>query len=70
MPDEIDIESQGGFSISFTRRLCTMDPSREADITLYFNPLIFDNEDIEPLVSISNDKHLINTHELIEIVQT
>ncbi|HKG61646.1 MAG TPA: hypothetical protein VKB05_17950 [Pyrinomonadaceae bacterium] len=64
--NEDEFAKRGGFSIAFFRRRLTINSSREGDITILFNPVVIDSDDVKSLVSISNKSVQIDAQELVQ----
>lgn len=60
------IKNMGGFSISYTKQKLTVNPKKEGDITVFFNPHYFDKEDIKGIVNLSDDSIQIDAVELYQ----
>jgi hypothetical protein len=61
--DESKFTTYGGFSISFTRETCTMNPDRVAEVTLAYNPRLFAREDVVDVIYASTDDLQINVQD-------
>jgi len=64
--DEEEFNKMGGFSISYLRNKITIDPNRDGDIEIIFNPMVFDEADINELVNLSTDEIQIDAREVIQ----
>jgi len=62
--DESKFASYGGFSISFTRETCTVNPERDAEITLAYNPRLFDRDEVVDVIYSSTDDLQINVKDI------
>jgi hypothetical protein len=64
--DEEEFNKMGGFSISYLRNKITMNPNREGDIEIIFNPMILDKNEINELIQLSTDNVQIDAREVIQ----
>lgn len=62
--DEEVFSKMGGISISVVTECYTINPTGKPAIEILFNPLIFDKEDIIPIVKLTSDTIQIDAHEL------
>jgi hypothetical protein len=58
--------STGGFSLSYKRRHYSINPAKQADVEILFNPRVFSNEQFEPLVQLSTNELQIDVVELVQ----
>ena len=62
--DESKLDSYGGFSISFSRSTYTVNPDREPEITIGYNPRLFSKDEIIELCHASTDDFQIDAKDV------
>jgi len=64
--DEEEFKKMRGFSFSYLRNKVTMNPSKEGDIEIIFNPNVLSDQEVNALVKLSNEDIQIDAREIIQ----
>ncbi|MDG6999112.1 MAG: hypothetical protein JRN15_08370 [Nitrososphaerota archaeon] len=64
--DEEAYAAKGGISLSYKRNHYSINPNREAEIEVLYNPRVFSYEEIESLMKLSNSELQIDAVEMVQ----